>query len=41
MRPIGYPSHPSVLYWVPMDVIHVPVKICLITEEMFPKTTLP
>ena len=41
MRPIGYASHPSVFYRVPMDIIHVTVEVDLITDEMFPKTALP
>ena len=35
MRPIGYPSNPSVFYRVPTDMIHVMVKVGLITNEMF------
>ena len=34
MRPIGYASHPSMSYRVPMDVIHVTVEVSLITDEM-------
>ena len=41
MRPIGYASHPSMSYRVPMDVIHVTVEVSLIADEMFPETALP
>ena len=41
MRPVGYASHPSMSYRVPMDVIHVTVEISLIADEMFPETALP
>jgi hypothetical protein len=41
MRTIGYVSHPSVFYRVPVDIIHVTVEVGLITDEVFPKTALP
>ena len=41
MRPIGYASHPSVFYRVPMDIIHETIEVGLITDEMFPNTALP
>lgn len=41
MRPVGNLPNPSVLYRVPMDIIHVPVEVALITDEMFPETALP
>jgi len=41
MKPIGYASHASVFYRVPMDMIHETVEVGLITDEMFPKTELP
>ncbi len=41
MGPIGYGSHPSVFYRVPMDVIDVAIEVGLITDQMFLKTALP
>ena len=37
MRPIGYASHPSVFYGVPMDIIHVTVEVDFITDEVSQK----
>jgi hypothetical protein len=41
IRPIAYLFHVSVFYRVEMDVIHVPLKITLIADLMFPKSALP
>ena len=37
MRPIGYASHPSVFYRVPLDISDLTVEVGFITDEMFPK----
>ena len=41
IRPISDAFYQSVLHRIKMDIIHVPPKIILITNHVFPKTPLP
>jgi hypothetical protein len=41
MRPICYALHPAVLDGIVMDVIHVPRKVVIIPDLVFPIAPLP
>jgi len=41
MRPVANARYEAVLYWIVVNVIHVPNKICLVTNGVFPITSLP
>ena len=41
IRPITYALNQTMLYWIVMNVIKMPLKIFFITNRMLPKTSLP
>jgi len=41
MRPVDNSLYPAMFYWIPMDIIHMLVKIILINDQMIPKAALP
>jgi len=41
MRPIGNAADPSVLDRIPMDIIHMPVEILIVADQVLPEAALP
>jgi hypothetical protein len=41
IRPIRSPCHMTVFYRIVVDVIHVTLIVTHITDDVFPKTSLP
>jgi len=41
MRPVANARYEVVLYWIVMNVIHVSNEILLVTNRVFPITSLP
>jgi hypothetical protein len=39
--PISHASHASVLDGIPMNIVHMPVEILIVPDEVLPKSALP